>query len=190
MNPVNALSRISSRERTMLAALVLVGCMIWLSSLLRHWDAVSKEHRKAKLELDKQAVWLGDADRFERELKETLSRLDPKSTLNADALVALIDGMARGGGLNHDLGTPETIEREVFLQHTLRVGIKNAPLARLIDFERGLSTNYPYATLEDFSITANKTDPRLLNARLTVIAYELKPDAAAIEEAFDYEASE
>jgi hypothetical protein len=185
MNLVNALSRISTRERTMLAALLLVGGMIWLSVLLRHWDAISKQHRKARNELDQQAVWLADADRFDRELKETLSHLDPTSTLDAAALVALIDSMARNGGLKLDLGTPETTEREVFLQHTLRVGIKNAPLARLIDFERGLRTNFPYAAVEDVTLTANKTDPRLLNARLTVVSYELKQG-----EAFDDEATE
>ena len=177
MNLVSALARVSTRERTMLASLVLIGFMIWLSALWRNWEIVSIQHRKARHELDKQAVWLNDAARFERELGETLSRLDPESTLNADALVALIDGMARNGKLKHDLGTPGTVERKVFLQHTLRVGIKNVPLTRLIDFERSLRTNHPYAALEDFSITANRADPRLLNARLTVTSYELKQEA-------------
>ncbi|MEA2069181.1 MAG: type II secretion system protein GspM [Verrucomicrobiota bacterium] len=181
MNLVGVLSRISTRERTMLAGLVVIGFMIWLSVLWRNWEAVSNQHRKARHELDKQEVWLGNADRFDRELGEILSRLDPKATLNADALVALVDGMARDGGLKHDLGTPGTVERKVFLQHTLRVGIKNVPLTRLIDFERSLRTNHPYATLEDFSITANRADPRLLNARLTVTSYELKQEAQEAE---------
>jgi len=181
MNLIGTISRISPRERTMLAALVLVGCMIWLSALWRNWETVSNQHRKVRHELDKQAVWLGDAARFERELNETLSQLDPESTLDADALVALIDGMARQGKLKHDLGTPGTVEQKIFLQHTLRVGIKNAPLTRLIDFERGLRTNHPYASLEDFSITANKTDPRLLNARLTVTSYELRQEPQEAE---------
>jgi len=181
MNLIGTISRISARERTMLAALVLIGFMIWLSALWRNWEIVSNQHRKARHELDKQAVWLNDAARFERELGETLSRLDPESTLNADALVALIDGMARKGRLKHDLGTPGTVEQKIFLQHTLRVGIKNAPLSRLIDFERSLRTNHPYAALEDFSITANKSDPRLLNARLTITSYELKQEALEAE---------
>ncbi len=172
MNLLGALSRISTRERTMLAALVLVGFMIWLSALWRDWEAVGRRYRKAQQELGKQAAWLGDADRFGREMNETLSLIDPGSALDAAALVALVDGMARGDGLSLDLGTPETIGQELFLQHALRIGVKNAPLPKLIEFERGLRAHYPYAALDDFSITANKADPRLLNARLTVISYE------------------
>lgn len=176
MNPVGVLSRISTRELTMLSALVLVGFMIWLSSLWRHWDVAGRQLYKARQELAQQAAWLGDADRFGRELGETLSELDPESTLDAAGLVALIDGAARESGMKYDLGAVATVEQELFLQHTLRVGVKNAPLTRLIAFERNLRTNHPYAALEDFSITANKADPRLLNARLTVTSYQLKGD--------------
>lgn len=178
MNLTGALSRISTRELTMLAALVLVGFMIWLSSLWRHWDVAGKQLRKARQELAQQAAWLGDSDRFARELGETLSQLDPESTLDADELVALIDGAARDTGMKYELSAVATVEQSLFLQHTLRVGIKNTPLVRLIDFERTLRTNHPYAALEDFSITANKADPRLLNARLTITSYQLKRDAA------------
>lgn len=174
MSLVHVLCRISARERTMLAALVLVGFMIWLSGLWRRWEAVSLLHRKAKVELGQQAVWLDNADLFKQQLEETLAELDPESTFDGAELVALIDGLAREGGVKHDLGSSTAVEQELFLQHTLKVGIKNAPMERLIGFERALSGHYPYAALEDFSITANKSDPRLLNARMTITAYELK----------------
>jgi len=183
MNLAGMLSRISTRERTMLVALVLVGFLIWLSILWRRWESVSLQLRKTTLEFEQQAVWLDDADRFGRELGETLSLLDPEATFDADGLVALIDTLSRSGGLKHELTTPSTIEREVFLEHTLRVGIRNAPLARLIDFERSLQTRHPYAAIEDFSLTAGKTDPRLLNARLTVTSYQLEKARAAKPEA-------
>ena len=174
---VNLLSRISTRERMMLGALVLVGFMIWLSTLWKHWEEVSVRHRKVSLELDRQAVWLADADRFERELEATLARLDPDKTYNDAELIALIDTLAREHNVTHDLGTAATVEEEVFLKHTLKVSVKNAPLRRLINFERSLSGKYPYAAIEDFSLTANKGDPRLLNARLTVTAYQLASEA-------------
>lgn len=179
MNLVGLLARISTRERTMLALLVAVGFLIWLSFLLKSWEATGRALRKAQLELDQQAVWLGDADRFGRELNESLSLLDPKATLDAPGLVALVDALARAGGLKHELGAPDTVKRDIFLQHTLRVAIKNVPLAQLIEFERQLRARHPYATAEDFSIAANKTDPRLLNARLTIVAYQLSRDGSA-----------
>lgn len=170
---INLLSRISSRERLMLAALVLIGSMIWLSGLWRNWESVSVQYRKVKLELDRQSVWLENADRFEQDLEESLAQLDPDKTYNDAELIALIDSLAREHKVSHDLGTPSTIEGEVFHRHTLKVSIKNAPLPTLIAFERSLSSRYPYAALEDFSITANKADPRLLNARLTISACQL-----------------
>ncbi|MDF7799165.1 hypothetical protein P4C99_06795 [Pontiellaceae bacterium B1224] len=179
------LSRISSRERIMLAALVLVGSMIWLSSLWRNWESVSVRYRKVKLELDQQSVWLDNADRFENELEDSLDQLDPDKTYNDAELIALIDSLAREHKVSHDLGTPTTIEGELFLQHTLKVSVKNVPLPRLIDFERSLATRYPYASLEDFSISANKADPRLLNARLTISAYQLTTEEDYSNALFD-----
>lgn len=177
MKIAHALSRISLRERTMLAALIVVGFLIWFSSLLKNWDEVTNRHRRAKNELSQQGVWLADAERFEQELSDALDQLDTDKTLDASELVALIDELSRSCSLKHDLGTPVTSERELFLQHTLKVVIKNAPLRKLIEFEQGLSTNHPYATLEEFSIHANKADPRLLNARLTISAYQLASEA-------------
>lgn len=173
MSPVALLSRISARERTMLGALVAVGFLIWFSNLWKNWDALGVRHRKVENELAQQAVWLADADRLERELGESLAKLDPAKTYDATELVALIDELSRTSGLKHELGTPVTEEQELFVRHTLKVAVKNAPLAKLIEMERGLAENHPYATLEEFSITANKSDPRLLNARLTVSAYQL-----------------
>lgn len=173
MSPVNLLVRISTRERNMLAGLVIVGFLIWFSSLWKNWEEVSNRHRKAENELSKQAVWLADADRFERELGDSLAQLDPEKTYSATELVALIDDLSRASGTKHDLGTPQTEQQELFYQHSLKVVIKNASLKRLIQFERGLADLHPYATVEDFSMAVNKSDPRLLNARLTVTAYEL-----------------
>lgn len=169
---INLLSRISSRERIMLAALVLIGSMIWLSGLWRNWESVSVQYRKVKLELDRQSVWLENADHFEQDLAESLAQLDPDKTYNDAELIALIDRLAREHKVSHDLGTPITVEGDIFLRHTLKVSIKNVPLPTLIAFERSLADSYPYAALEDFSITANKADPRLLNARLTISAYQ------------------
>lgn len=170
---IKLLSRISSRERILLAALVLVGSMIWLSSLWRNWESLSVQYRKVKLELDRQSVWLENSDRFEDDLEESLAQLDPEKTYNDAELIALIDSLAREHKVSHDLGTPTTVEGAVFMTHTLKVSIKNAPLPTLIAFERNLSSRYPYAAVEDFSISANKADPRLLNARLTISAYQL-----------------
>lgn len=182
---INLLSRISPRERVLLAALVLVGSMIWLSSLWRNWESVSVQYRKVKLELDRQSVWLENADRFEHDLEDSLAQLDPDRTYNDAELIALIDSLAREHKVSHDLGAPTTIEGEAFLRHTLKVSIKNAPLPTLIAFERNLSSRYPYATVEDFSISANKADPRLLNARLTISACQLASEEDYSESIYD-----
>ncbi|MDF7808156.1 hypothetical protein P4E94_11950 [Pontiellaceae bacterium B12219] len=182
---LNLLSRISSRERIMLAALVVVGSMIWLNSLWRNWESVSVRYRKVKLELEQQTVWLENSDRFAEELDNSLAQLDPNKTYNDAELIALIDSLARKHKVSHDLGAPATVEGELFFQHTLKVSVKNVPLPRLIAFERDLSTRYPYASVEDFSISANKADPRLLNARLTICAYQLTAEEDYSNALFD-----
>ena len=174
MSILNLLSRVSARERAMLVALVLVGSMIWLSNLWRNWDRANRKLRKARAELAQQAVWLDNADRFQAELKQSLSKLDPQSTLDASALVALVDGLAREGKLKHELGSPVSEAGGAFVRHSLRISLQNVPLADLVAFERRVRVHYPYANLEALSLSANKADPRLLNARLTIVSHELR----------------
>jgi Tfp pilus assembly protein PilO len=177
MKPADMLARISGREQAMLGALVLVGFMIWGSVLLGKWETLSAKHKQVRREFDKQAIWLADADRFEQQLEERLAALDAAQTYNAEGLVGLVDELARQGGLTHDLGTPTTRAQNVFVKHSLKVGVKNARLEKLINFERALREVYPYVAFEDVSLSANKADPRLLNARLTLASYQLTSQA-------------
>lgn len=181
MIAMTILKKMSAREQLMLGSLILVLFMIWGSILLKQSDKLSERIKGARSELRKQAIWLADADRFEDALDESLALLDPAKTLNADKLVALVDELARREGMTHDLGNATTIEQKAFTKHTLNVGIRNCKIEPLIAFERSLHQHYPHVAFESFSLSANKTDPRFLNARVTLVSYQLQADTDATQ---------
>jgi hypothetical protein len=172
-------TRMSAREQVMLGALMVVGILIWGSILMRQWEQLSARHKQVQGEFDKQAIWLRDADRFEAELQKSLSILHGDETIGPQELVTFVDELARKQGLTHDLGSIETDANTAFVRHALKVGVKNAKLTKLIDFERGLQERYPYAAIDDFTISANKSDPRMLNVRLTIVSYQYAPKSTS-----------
>ena len=172
MNTTDLLGRMSVRERSMLGLLILVGLLIWGSYLWRIHDELSIARAAAELEWEQQEAWLGNAEQIERELAEERERIDEASTLDASGLVATVDALARARELTYELSTPVSTEEELFRWHTLRIGIRNARLPDLIRLDRSIRERYPYVALEELSITANRADPRIVGARLTVSSYQ------------------
>ncbi|HAS81549.1 MAG TPA: hypothetical protein DCS43_02430 [Verrucomicrobia bacterium] len=172
MNATDIFSRMSARERTMLGALILVGLLIWGSCLWRMHDALSALQVSAQSEWSQQEAWLANAEQIERELTAERDRIDTASTLDAAGLVEAVDALARARELTYELGAPMTTEDKLLRWHTLRIGIRNARLPDVIRLERGIRARYPYLSLDELSITANRADPRIMSVRLTVSAYQ------------------
>lgn len=172
MNVTDLLGRMSSRERFMLSILIIVGLLIWASHLWRLHDALSTVRTETESEWEQQEAWLRNALQIEQDLEAEMERIDTAATLDSAGLVAAMDELARARELAYELGTPATSEEDLFRWHTLRVGVRNARLPDLILLDRSLRGRYPYLALEEFTITANRADPRLLGARLTVSAYQ------------------
>lgn len=166
------LTRMTARECAMLSALVCVGLLMWGSYLWRLHDALVPMRLQIESEWSQQEAWLGNALDIEQRLAAELAQIDMDATLDASRLVALMDRLARQRNLTYELSPTSTAEVDVFRRHTLRVGLQNVLLADLIRLERQVRAQYPYVTLEELSMTANRADPRLLRARLIVAAHE------------------
>ncbi len=168
----SVLSRMTPRESTMLSALVCVGLLMWGSYLWRLHDELAPMRQQTESEWRQQEAWLANALDIEQRLEKELAQINMASTLDASRLVALMDRLARQRRLTYELSPVTTTEVDLFRRHTLRVGLQNAGLADLIRLERQIRAHYPYVTLEELSLTANRSDPRWLRARLVVAAYE------------------
>lgn len=171
---LKALNKMTLREQVMCLLLVIIGLLIWGSFLLDRYDRVSALIDEKRKELNIQRVWLQNATAIENNLQTALNAIDNGKTLPAPELVGLIDRLAREQNLRHELSAPLTEHGDIFSQHTVRVTLRNLTLAQLVHLEQTLHSHYPYLSLEQISITANRADPSLLNASLTISSFELR----------------
>lgn len=171
---IRILQSISTREKTMLVAFIIVCLLIWASSLSRRWEDTSTTLSAAQRDLRQQQVWISNAPQFESRLQQVLSHLDPAKTLSAEDLVSLVDTLSRQAKLRHELATPQTRQGTLFNSNTLRVSFRNITLEDLVTFELQIREHFPYTTLSGLALSANQADPRLLNARLEITSFEIK----------------
>ncbi len=168
------IGKLSPRERLMGLLFVVAALLIWGSFLLERRDAVRLTIDSSRQELAMQRVWLQNSQAIESNLQAALNAIDNDRTLPATELVGLIDRLAREQNLRHELSAPLTDHGDIFSQHSVRVTLRNLTLPQLVRLEQTLHTYYPYISLEQISITANRADPSLLNANLTISAFELR----------------
>ncbi len=174
----NRFNRLNTRERIMLIAFIGVCLAFWWSEWSKGWSAVGEDLRSVREELSVQEVWLAGDAQFRQQLRTLLDQVRVENTLNASELAALVDGMARKENLRHDLTNPETREEGMLRRHSLALSIRNAPLDKLIVLVETIRDAHPYLSLDHISIHANRADPRLLNARLSISA--LQPRQATV----------
>lgn len=168
------LMRISKRERTMLIMLVVVLLLLWLGQMIEDWERVHNELSTSRKEISLQEVWIRNADGFNQQLQALLQEIDGSKTFDAPALSALIDQLARQGNLTYELSSPVVTDGPLFRQNNVRVILRNISLHQLLQVYRSIMEHKPYLSIEEISMTANRSDPRLLNVRMIVSSFELK----------------
>jgi hypothetical protein len=166
--------RITTREKLLLNIFVWICLLTWLTFGLSRCQAVRKELTQTKNTLKYQQLWLDNEELINSELETNLSRLKPENTFTSSQLVGKIDRFARQSGLKHEISSPKTESKGIFEIHTLNVTAKQASIDKLIAFNDKLKEAFPYIALERVQITANKSNPGLLDGRFTIISFELK----------------
>lgn len=170
------LQSISTRERTMLAALIIVGLLIWASLLNTRWEASADTLKAASQDVKKQKVWIDSAPHFYAQLDQVLKKLDPAQMLDGTGLSSYIDSYAREHKLKHEMTTPVVKSGQLYERASMRVSLRNISFEELIKLQIELDTKRPYIAVEAIALVANRADPRLLNARLNLTAITILSD--------------
>lgn len=174
---IRIIQNISARERFMLSAFLIVMLLLWSSSLWTRWSETSDNLRQVEHTLSQQNVWLDNSLIFESQMRSVLSKIDRSEMLNANQLAGFIDTYARDNNLRHELGTPAVGSGTVYRTTNLRVTFRNVDLRQLIELHLALNEKRPYIAVEAIALTANRADPRLLNARLMLSSIEISRSA-------------
>ena len=170
-------SAISLRERVLLAAFIWTLLLVWFVML---WGSLRSErvvYLIQKTRAEEFEHTLSQADDAERELQQARSGLDPNRTFSASQLSERLDSMARETGVSFTISSPDTQESDIFSYHSVRLAIRQAHIEKLIELDSKLKKESPYITLNTFQITAQRRDPRLLDATFELSSFELKQAA-------------
>jgi len=179
---IQLLINLSGRERLMLASFLVVMILLWGSSLLARWERASVTLGEARSEIRQQNVWIENAGLFEEKLQEVLAQVDPAKMMDGAALSAFVDSFARTNDLRYEITAPSSEQNSIFTESSLRATFRNVSLEKLVELQLLLRAERPYVAAESIALVANRADPRLLNARLSLNAILVDADRASSPE--------
>ncbi len=169
---------LSLRERYLMAAFIWALIIIWFmyaaEDFQKSWDRFEDQ----KETIEKFRSTISEADLAAVMLAEAKSGLDSSRTFSSAQLVGKLDSLARLNEVSSfDISTPSTEETQLFSFHTVRLSIKRTRIGELIRFDQAVKQHSPYIALGKFQISANKRDPRFLDAVFELVSFELKEEA-------------
>lgn len=166
------------RERFLVALIVWVLLLVWLLGFLDSFRAQTTGLRLNLALRESYEATLAQAVDAEQLLDSAREGLDGSKTFSSAQLVGKLDSLARANKIaSFDISTPSTMETQLFSFHSVRFSIKQAQIADLIRFDQAVKAFSPYIALSDFQLSANKRDPRYLDAVFELLSFELKEDA-------------
>lgn len=169
---------LSLRERYLVAIIIWVLLLAWLLGLLEGFQETWRAYSLDSRFIESLESTLGQAGEAERLLASAREGLDSTKTFSASQLVGRLDSLARQNEVSSfDISTPSTQETQLFSFHTIRLNIKRARIGELIRFDQAVKEHSPYIALGTFQVSANKRDPRFLDAVFELVSFELKEEA-------------
>lgn len=172
---IKMLQSISVRERVMLGAFIIVMLLIWGSSLLDRWETTGDELSDVRKEVKQQKIWIDSEPMFQAQLNDTMAGLDTVEMMDANELTAFVDSYAREHQLKHEMSNPTVKSGKIYTRSTIRVTLRNISLKSLIEFQLQVNAKQPYISMDALALAANRADPRLLNARISLTALMVNP---------------
>jgi len=169
---------LSLRERYLVAIIIWVLLLVWVLSLFetfqKNWSTYSLNNQL----LESFEATLAQSEAADIMLSSAREGLDGTKTFSAAQLMGRLDSLARDNEVSgFDISTPATIESQLFSFHTVRLSIQRSRISELIRFDQAVKAYSPYIALADIQVTANKRDPRFLDAVFELVSFELKEDA-------------
>jgi hypothetical protein len=169
---------LSIRERYLVALVAWALVVLWLVTLLEGFQKTWTTFSLNDQLLDSFRNSISQTDEAALLLAEARKGLDGNKTFSSAQLVGRLDSLARENEVNSfDISTPSTIESQLFSFHNVRLSIKRARISELIRFDQAVKVYSPYIALGDFQVSANKRDPRFLDASFELVSFELKEEA-------------
>lgn len=169
-------TRLSFRERLLLALFSWTCCFIWSVTFIKRVKATSIDLRTVKASIAKNNLWIKNSDAINDGLKELRNFLKPENSYSGTQFAAKVEEFLRQSGLNYSMTSPQIEYRagDIFNVNTIKVHCDKATLESLIDFDKLLNLEKPYLSLESIKLRGNEFDPELITADFNLIALQVK----------------
>lgn len=163
------------REKVLLLAFVLLGVVLWLSSLGGRVGRFWREQRSTTTMLTQQNLLLSQRETIEADAQKAAAQLDASKTLDGNRLVAAVQQLAGDAGLRNfqSRGAPTKKTIGKFSIHTLDFQISRIAATdwtALNSFYQALGARSPYIGIDKFALNANGVQHTLA---LTVSSVEI-----------------
>jgi hypothetical protein len=163
------------REKILLTTLLALVAIVWLGRVARSARAFWVDWRANATVLATQQQWLNNRASIEASAAKSIAHLDPARTFSSPRLLGELSTIADQVGVRNGTSS-EILETQLtnqFSVNTVQVAVRNADLPSLLSFYDELEKRAPYIGLEQFSLSANPTNPSLLSAVMRVSSVEI-----------------
>ena len=161
------------REKLMLVLFVALGAVMWLANFSGRASRSWIEYRTTRNELAQQKQWLTSREAIEAAAVQAVKNLDPAQTLDDTRLVGELQSLAREHNLKFVNDAPQTERTSNFAVHTVQVSLPRADWEVLNQYYFAIAKRSPYIGITQLSLSADRTNPALLNASLRVSSVEV-----------------
>ena len=163
------------REKVLLAALLALVAIIWLTRVARSGRELWLEWQTTAAMLATQQQWLDNRASIEVAAAKAIEHLDPARTFSSTRLLGELSTIADKFGVRANtsseiIGTDRT---SLFSINSVQFSLRNTDWDSLKRFYLELSQRSPYIGIEQFVLTVNPTNPTLLNATMRVSSVEI-----------------
>ena len=151
------------REKLLIAALVLLVALLWLSSLGGRAGRFFTDERETSMKLAEQKQWLAHRSVIQQNAAKAAAIFDPSRTLDSTQLLAAVNAIAHDAGLNSTTSGEDVqdISNGQFAVHSLQFNITRADWASLTTFYVALQQRAPYIGVEQFQLARDRANPFL-----------------------------
>ncbi len=168
------------REKLLLLVFVALVAGVWASATGGRAAAFAREYSVVSNDLEEQRLWLERREAIAATAASAIANLDPSRSFNAVRLSAELGAVAAATGLAGSTSSEALpLERTAqFAVNSVRYRITRSDWDTIKAFYRELSKRAPYITIEQFTLSAERSNPAQLNALLKVTAVEVAAGAA------------
>lgn len=168
------LAKATFRERMLIFLLSVFALLVWTYSCLQQTNTLCAHWKTLKEKIKKQAVWLQNGSRVQKNIAKILSKTTPKQTLSCTAFSNEVEALIRAQKITYSIDSPHTNREALFDTHTLQLHCENATIENLIEWEKAIANKIPYGSIEKILLHANEQNPKLLEVECSLNAIQIK----------------